>query len=108
MGVNKYDVGKVSSEIINIVPARNSVLIRAIPFSKAHWGNFILGYLLPQFNFVDLHILNSILHLELHCATPSSHILIYLIHPTPALQINFRSPPWVTFENGIALRVEQV
>ncbi len=63
--------------------------------------NFFWGYLPPQFNFVDppphLHILNSILHLaflELPCATPSSHILNYLIPPTTALWIIFRSPPF--------------
>ncbi len=64
-------------------------LLRAIPFSKAHWGgtwtflegtyhhNYIM--LTPHF----LRILNSILHLEPPFATPSSHILNYLIPPTP-------------------------
>ncbi len=87
-------------------------ILRAIPFSKAHWGGpeFFGGYLPPQFNFVEppppyMRILNSIIHLETPCATPSSHSLIYLIPPTPALLITFRStPPRVTFENGIALR----
>ncbi len=53
-------------------------LLRAIPFSKVHWWGPELfgGYLPPQFNFVDLpppylRILNSILHLETPCATPS-------------------------------------
>ncbi len=75
------------------------VFLRAIRFSNAHWGggdlNFFGGYL-PQFNFVEppyLRILNSILHLETPCATLSSHILIYLIPPTPELQITFRYPP---------------
>ncbi len=40
-----------------------------------------------------LRILNSILHLEPPCATPSSHILNYLIPPSPTLRIIFRSPP---------------
>ncbi len=63
-------------------------LLRAIPFSKVHRGvlNVFGGYLPPKFNFVYpppyLCILNSILHLETPCATPSSHILIYLIPPT--------------------------
>ncbi len=39
-----------------------------------------------------LHILNSILHLEPLCATPSSNISNYLIPPIPGLQIIFRSP----------------
>ncbi len=39
-----------------------------------------------------LHILNWILHLESHCATPSSHILNYLIPFTPTVQIIFHSP----------------
>ncbi len=57
-----------------------------------------------------LDILNSILHLEPPCATPSSHILNYLIPPTPALRIIFRSPPppRVTFENGIALSAKSL
>ncbi len=83
--------------------------VRAIPFSKVHWGGtwiFTGGYLPPHFNFVDspyLLILNSILHLEPPCATSSSNILNYLIPPTPALRIIFRSHPRVIFENGIAL-----
>ncbi len=59
--------------------------------------NLFGGCLPPQFNFVDptpyLLNLNSILHSEPPCDTPSSHILNYLIPPTPALQIIFRSSP---------------
>ncbi len=62
-----------------------SFTLRAIPFSKGGDLNIFGGYLPPQFNYVDPHlrILNSILHLEPPCATPSSHILNYLIPPTP-------------------------
>ncbi len=54
-----------------------------------------------------LHILNSMLHLELPCATPSSHISNYLIPPTPTLQIIFQSPK-IILENGIALRINKL
>ncbi len=77
---------------------RNTYL-RAIPFSKVHWGRgpelfwgvpaTTIQFCLPPYR----RILNSILHLETPCATPSSHILIYLIPPIPALRITFRSPP---------------
>ncbi len=89
-----------------------TITMRAIPCQKCAVGGggswaFLGGtyhhnsiLLTPPY----MHILNSILHLEPPCATPSSHILNYLIPPTPALQIIFRSPhPRVTFENGIAL-----
>ncbi len=51
-----------------------------------------------------LCILNSILHLETPCATPSSHILFKT--PYPHITNNFQVTPGVTFENGIALKVK--
>ncbi len=67
---------------------------------QAHWGGGTWTFLGGTYHNNSillttpyLHILNSILHLEPQSATPSSHILNYLIPPTPHITNNFQVPP---------------
>ncbi len=73
----------------------NSITLRAIPFSKAHWGE----YLPPQFNFVDplpVHF-KFIITLRTTLCHPLLPQFELFNTPIPALRIIFRSfPSWVT------------
>ncbi len=73
-------------------------ILRAIPFSKGHWGggylNFFGSYVPPQFNFVDspyLLILDSILHLETLCHPLLPHFDLFNT-PYPCITNNFQVP----------------
>ncbi len=66
-----------SSSVVNF--------FKAIPFSKAHWGGGVGGTQQAHFKF-NITLRNSLCH-------PLLPHLIYLIPPTPALWITFRSPP---------------